>query len=846
MSHLIERDPTLRLLADIEGLWRLGRAVSVARSVGEIAPEALDALDRTVRPDRSAVLLFDDEGVMRFRAWRGLSEAYREAVEGHSPWRPDTREPRSILVEDAAGDPELTELWPTIEAEGIRALAFVPLAARGRVLGKFMLYHDRPHAFTDDEVLVAEAIAAHIAFAIDRQAAEVDLERSRQLLDVITRGLADGVTVQDRSGTVVYANDAAAAMSGLSSPAEMLATPVAELFSRFEMLDEEGAPFPLERLPGRRVLRGEPTAAATMQVHDRLTGERSWREVKAGHVLDDDGQVAFAVNIMENLTVRKRLERDLAFQKRLLELQSEATLEGILVVSPDGRIISHNRRFSEMWGMPDSVLTWPDADRIRFIRDRVVDDGGFVERVDELYAHPTDEGVDELELRDGRVIERSTAPIADDGAILGRAWFFRDVTERRRAADEQRFLAEASEILASSLDHERTLRQVAEVAVLGVADWCTIHLVDAEGTHRLEVAHRDPVVRERARDVLGRSPSDPSRPNLVREAIERGRPIVIDEVTDEMLGADDEHLDLLRELGSTSTIVVPLRARGATFGAITFISSSPAHRLSRDDLPLFEELARRAAVAIDNARLYERERTTATTLQESLLPPHLPEIAGLDAAALFVPFGDGAVVGGDLYDLLQVGPDRWLAVIGDVCGHGPRAAAIGSSVRHAVRVAALHDPTPSRVLDVVDRVLLDRRDDTEFCTACVVMLQRDDDGFRLTSSSAGHPLPLVLRADGDLEEIGKHGTLLGAFDDATRLDVTGHLRRGDTLVLFTDGLEERRCGAAFFGDEAFATVMRGAVGMSADGIVEDLRVALRDFGTAAFADDVAILALQAT
>ena len=850
MADVIEVDARLRLLTDLGALWRLGRAVSAARSIAEIVPEALDALDRTVAPDRSAVLLFDEAGVMRFRAWRGLSAAYRAAVEGHSPWRPDTPDPRSILVEDVTDEPQLAELRPTIEAEGIRALAFVPLAARGgKVLGKFMLYYDAPRTFAEDELLVSETIAAHIAFAIDRRAAEIDLERSRQLLDVITRGLAHGVTVQDDAGAVVYANDAAAAMVGLSTPEEMLATPVADIFARFEMLDEDGRPFPLERLPGRRVLAGEPVASATMRVRDRVTGEQAWREVRAGHVLDEDGRVAFAVNIMEDLTARTHLEHDLRFQKRLLELQSEATLEGILVVSPDGRIISHNRRFTEMWGMPDSVLEWPDDERIGFIRARVLDDGGFVDRVAWLYEHPSEEGHDELELVDGRVIERYTVPIDDDGTVLGRAWFFRDVTQRRRAENEQRFLAETSEILASSLDPERTLRQVAAIAVRGMADWCTIHLVEGDVIRGIEIAHRDPAMRERASEILRRHPTDPSGPSAVHDVVRSGRPVLIGDVTDEVLAAaadDREHIDLLEELGLASAVIAPLRARGTTFGAVTFISSSHARPFSQDDVPMFAEIARRAAVAIDNARLYERERTTATELQESLLPPHLPEIPGLDVAAMYVPFGDGIVVGGDLYDLFAAGADRWLALIGDVCGHGSRAAAIGNSVRHAVRVAAMHDPRPSRVLDVVDRILLDRADDAEFCTACVVALERDGDGFRLVASSAGHPLPIVVRADGDLEPVGAHGTLLGAFDDATRRDVVGRLHVGDTLVLFTDGLEERRCGDAFFGDDAFATVMRASAGASADELVERLRVALRDFGTAAFADDVAVLALQAT
>ncbi|HSL10898.1 MAG TPA: SpoIIE family protein phosphatase [Actinomycetota bacterium] len=845
---MIGQDPGQRLLADLEALWRLTDAVARAGSVPEIVPVALDAVDGTVAPDRSAILLFDADGVMRFEGWRGLSDHYRAAVDGHSPWQPDTPDPQPVLIEDPATEPTLAALLPTIEAEGIRSLAFVPLATRGRVLGKFMLYYDAPHRFTADEILVAEAIASHVAFAIDRREVELDLERSRQLLDVITRGLTDGITVQDRTGALVYANEAAARMAKLPSADAMLSTPVAEIFGRFEMLDDQGAPFAVDALPGRRVLAGETTASATMQVLDRTTGERAWRSVKAGRVLDDDGRVAFAVNIMEDLTAQKALEHDLRFQKRLLELQSEASLEGILVVSPEGRIVSHNRRFTEMWGMPESVLGWPDDERIRFIGDRVAAAVGFVERVEWLYAHPTEEGHDELVLRDGRVVERYTVPIADtDGSVFGRAWFFRDVSDRRRAENEQRLLAEASEILSSSLDAERTLRQVANVAVRGVADWCTVHLVDGTEIQRIEVAHREPAMEERARELLRRYPPDPARPNLVLEAVRAGRPTLIEHVTDEMLGeaaVDETHLAMLRDLGLASIVIVPLRARGATLGALTFISSSHARAFSPAELPLFEELARRASIAIDNARLYGRERTTAAILQESLLPPRIPDVDGLEIATMYLPFGDGAVVGGDLYDVFEVEDGRWIVMIGDVCGHGPRAAAIGSSVRHAVRVAAMHGSDPARVLRVVNDVLLDRADDDDFCTACVLRLERDGDGFGVLTSSAGHPLPIVLRADGAIETLGRHGTLLGVFADVTQHDVPDRIAPGDTIVLFTDGLEERRCADEFFSTHAFGEALHASIGLSAAATVENLRIALRDFGTPSFADDVAVLAMR--
>ena len=156
----------------------------------------------------------------------------------------------------------------------------------------------------------------------------------------------------------------------------------------------------------------------------------------------------------------------------------------------------------------------------------------------------------------------------------------------------------------------------------------------------------------------------------------------------------------------------------------------------------------------------------------------------------------------------------------------------------------MHSSSPSAIFDVVNQVLHDRADEGEFCTACLVELTREGDGFRVVTSSAGHPLPVVLRADGTLDELGAYGTLLGAFEDTSRLDVGGRIARGDTVLMFTDGLEERRCAGAFFGDDAFHAVLRSSFGLTAQALVERLRDALRDFGTDPLDDDVAVLAMR--
>jgi PAS domain S-box-containing protein len=173
----------------------LALAISGTRTVDEIHQTALDALTRGLGVSRASILLFDGGGVMRFTAWRGLSDAYRQTVEGHSPWSPDAVEPQPIVVPDVTKDASLAPFLPTIQAEGIAGMAFVPLVSLGRLVGKFMVYLDEPRTLTDEELQLATLIAAHVVFAVQRTRAEALARRSeahlRYVLDAAALGTWD-------------------------------------------------------------------------------------------------------------------------------------------------------------------------------------------------------------------------------------------------------------------------------------------------------------------------------------------------------------------------------------------------------------------------------------------------------------------------------------------------------------------------------------------------------------------------------------------------------------------------------------------------------------------------------
>jgi len=197
-----------RQLLRLKALYRLTSALTRASALADVYEEALTSLYQGLEADRSSVLLFDPDGVLRFKAWRGLSDPYRRAVEGHSPWSRDTKDPAPILVPDVLEDEPLRPFRDTITGEGIRALAFVPLVAKGKLLGKFMLYYNKPHEFTEDDVRVSETIAAHVAFAVERARGEEELQRGQRRLaaeHAVTRILAESHSFTEAAPRILQA-----------------------------------------------------------------------------------------------------------------------------------------------------------------------------------------------------------------------------------------------------------------------------------------------------------------------------------------------------------------------------------------------------------------------------------------------------------------------------------------------------------------------------------------------------------------------------------------------------------------------------------------------------------------
>jgi PAS domain S-box-containing protein len=402
---------------------------------------------------------------------------------------------------------------------------------------------------------------------------------------------------------------------------------------------------------------------------------------------------------------------------------------------------------------------------------------------------------------------------AADGEVLGVGAVVTDVTDRQRALERASFLAETSAMLDASLDQETTLHNVARLVISRMADWCAVDVVEPGGRSRsVAVAHVDPEKVKWAREIQDRYPPDQNAPSGVPNVLRTGRSEIYPEIPQAMVeqaAVDAEHLELIRQLQLKSMMIVPMVARGRTLGAITFVAAESGRTYDDGDLALAEELARRAAMALDNARLYTELSGIADTLQAELLPTEIPDIPGIDVSVRYRAAGELNRVGGDFYDVFGRGPNEWAVVIGDVSGKGAPAAAVTALARYTLRTATSSADTPSDALDALNEALLERRRDQEFCSVALAFVTLRDDGLDVKLSLGGHPQALIKRASGKLDRAGTPGMLMGFAHDPPLSDDDVRLDPGDTIVLYTDGVTDAAHDGDRFGDERLVELTAG-------------------------------------
>jgi len=556
---------------------------------------------------------------------------------------------------------------------------------------------------------------------------------------------------------------------------------------------------------------------------------------------DDVTLLRSASNVLAAALARVSAEDSLRQVNSLLHGVVEGSADAVFVTDASGRYRLINGALARVVGKePDEVvgLTAKDLFPAEVAEAMERHDG-------QVIAERTPLTFEETLPLDGeeRVFLAAKSPYFDrDGRVAGVIGIARDITERKRAEERQRFLAQGSAVLDTSLDPGETLHTIANVAVPEVADLCVIDLLQGDGAlHGVAVASPSSRVARRLEKLRDRFPLDPQGDHPVARVLREGKARLFPEL--ELMYADiaqsDEHLAFAREVGYRSAVVAPLRARGRTLGAISLIRYETQDRYTEDELELALDLARRAATALDNARLYTHQHEVAATLQRSLLPESFPEIPGLEFAARYVPGGPGVDVGGDWYDVLPLPRGKVGLVIGDVAGRGLHAASVMGQLRTTLRVFGDDHAAPGAALTRADRIF-QRFDEGQLAT--LLFLTLDPVSGKLTYSAAAHPPPLVVTQDARAYFLeGARGLPMGVVPAAQFPEAAGRLDPGSTLLLYTDGLVERPGESIDEGLER----LRGVVGQAPTDpelLVDHTLEGMLD--QADRTDDVAVLAVH--
>lgn len=395
-------------------------------------------------------------------------------------------------------------------------------------------------------------------------------------------------------------------------------------------------------------------------------------------------------------------------------------------------------------------------------------------------------------------------------------------------------LAEASEMFAGALDVTLATTLLCQLVVPRFGSWSAVYGTSGERAQLISVSHLD---EERIAELRVRL-STPLAQAAAARLAEQGadaRPVVLtaDDLPPGLLAADQ-----------AGVLAVPLTARRRVLGVL-LVARAGASRHTADDVGLLVDLARRAALAVEGARLYEERSAVAQALQASLLPPTLPDVDGLQLGARYAAAGEGNEVGGDFYDVFPVRGGGWAVAIGDVCGKGPEAATITGLARNVLRLMVEDGRPPEEAFRRLNQAIIDLGDRGRFLTTTLALLEPYDGGIRVVLATAGHPPPAVVGRDGQVRFVGGGGTLLGVTPEIHVGLERLTLELGEQLVLYTDGVTERRDQDRWFGEGALSAALAQAHGRSADAVAGHVEQRVRAFGPTAASDDLAVLVVAA-
>jgi PAS domain S-box-containing protein len=616
-QFLIELNDAARTLQDSEEIiWQVVNATGQHFKVSRCAYGEIDAAQDSVIVDRDYC-----DGVGSVVGQHPL-DAFGAAIIA------ELTQGQTAVVEDVDRDPRTAgpeaEAFAALET---RSLICVPLVKRGRFVAMLMLLHTTPHPWTADDVALMERIAEKTWLAVERSRAEAELRESEARLQLALNIGRMGTWEWDLQTDVIRWSAGHYTIMGFQ-PDEC--EPSVEMWASCVHPDD---------LPAAKAAFWQAKRDRADYYHEyRLRwpdGSLHWIEDRGQFSYDAHGRPKQSIGAVIDITDRKRAEQEreqLFGRERLARAEAEAAQQqlamlvdtspiGLALLDGDQRFIALNEALAEINGLPrDHHQGKSVADLFGQI------DPAIVEVIDQIYATGQPFISPSLAINTPGRSDRCPGyynvyylpTVNEDQQVEQMLAYVVDVTERVELERAQRYLSESSAVLASSLDYQTTLEQVARLTVPELADWCTVHIVEENGTiDPIAVAHVDSAKLAWAHQIRDQYPLDPNEERGAALTLRTGQSDLVPEIPDQLLvqaARDPEHLEILRQVGFSSVMTVPLRSQDQVMGVISFIAAESGRRYTLADLQLAEELAHRASLAIENAQLYraaQRDRTKA-------------------------------------------------------------------------------------------------------------------------------------------------------------------------------------------------------------------------------------------